>query len=86
MGTEIFRLYHQPKKKLMCHACAFSEKENAGLNVTCASRVILVESVVNHAFELQAIARIDRMGQTRPTEGVYHLNIHLRHTSNVAFF
>jgi E3 ubiquitin-protein ligase SHPRH len=27
-----------------------------------------VESVVNHAFELQAIARVDRMGQTRPTE------------------
>ncbi|KAK7680847.1 hypothetical protein QCA50_016157 [Cerrena zonata] len=44
------------------------ERENAGLNVTCAARVILVESVVNHAFELQAIARIDRMGQTRPTE------------------
>ncbi|KAI0789257.1 SNF2 family N-terminal domain-containing protein [Abortiporus biennis] len=44
------------------------ERENAGLNVTCASRVILLESVVNHAFEVQAIARIDRMGQTRPTE------------------
>ncbi|KAH8101241.1 SNF2 family N-terminal domain-containing protein [Cristinia sonorae] len=44
------------------------ERENAGLNVTCASRVILVESVVNHAFEVQAIARIDRMGQTKPTE------------------
>lgn len=44
------------------------ERENAGLNVTCASRVFLVESVVNHAFELQAIARIDRMGQLRPTE------------------
>ncbi|KZT68625.1 hypothetical protein DAEQUDRAFT_671213 [Daedalea quercina L-15889] len=44
------------------------ERENAGLNVTCASRVFLVESVVHHAFELQAIARIDRMGQTRPTE------------------
>ncbi|KZT00238.1 uncharacterized protein LAESUDRAFT_816623 [Laetiporus sulphureus 93-53] len=44
------------------------ERENAGLNITCASRVFLVESVVHHAFELQAIARIDRMGQTRPTE------------------
>lgn len=44
------------------------ERENAGLNVTCASRVFLVESVVNHAFEVQAIARIDRMGQSRPTE------------------
>ncbi|KAF6756271.1 SNF2 family N-terminal domain-containing protein [Ephemerocybe angulata] len=44
------------------------EKENAGLNVTCASRVFLLESVVHHSFEIQAIARIDRMGQTRPTE------------------
>jgi E3 ubiquitin-protein ligase SHPRH len=30
--------------------------------------VFLVESVVNHAFELQAIARVDRMGQKHPTE------------------
>ncbi|KDQ50603.1 hypothetical protein JAAARDRAFT_580714 [Jaapia argillacea MUCL 33604] len=44
------------------------ERENAGLNVTCASRVFMLESVVQHAFEIQAIARIDRMGQTRPTE------------------
>ncbi|KAI6013221.1 SNF2 family N-terminal domain-containing protein [Pisolithus marmoratus] len=44
------------------------ERDNAGLNVTCASRVFLVESVVNHGFEVQAIARIDRMGQTQPTE------------------
>jgi E3 ubiquitin-protein ligase SHPRH len=47
----------------------YSERENAGLNVTCASRVFLLESVVNHAFELQAIARVDRMGQRRETEG-----------------
>lgn len=44
------------------------ERENAGLNVTCASRVFLLESVVHHSFEIQAIARIDRMGQTRATE------------------
>ncbi|KXN90818.1 hypothetical protein AN958_03472 [Leucoagaricus sp. SymC.cos] len=44
------------------------ERENAGLNLTCASRVFLLESVVHHGFELQAIARIDRLGQTRPTE------------------
>ncbi|PFH49282.1 hypothetical protein AMATHDRAFT_148016 [Amanita thiersii Skay4041] len=44
------------------------ERENAGLNITCASRVFLLESVVHHNFEIQAIARIDRMGQTRPTE------------------
>ncbi|KAJ8596441.1 hypothetical protein M405DRAFT_856497 [Rhizopogon salebrosus TDB-379] len=44
------------------------ERDNAGLNVTCASRMFLIESVVNHGFEVQAIARIDRMGQTKPTE------------------
>ncbi|KAJ7636011.1 SNF2 family N-terminal domain-containing protein [Mycena polygramma] len=44
------------------------ERENAGLNITCASRVFLLESVVHHGFEIQAIARIDRMGQTRSTE------------------
>ncbi|KAJ3508855.1 hypothetical protein NLJ89_g5529 [Agrocybe chaxingu] len=44
------------------------ERENAGLNITCASRVFLLESVVHHSFEIQAIARIDRLGQTRPTE------------------
>ncbi|KAI6106659.1 SNF2 family N-terminal domain-containing protein [Pisolithus croceorrhizus] len=44
------------------------ERDNAGLNVTCASRVFLVESVVNHGFEVQAIARIDRMGQKQTTE------------------
>ncbi|KAG2361595.1 SNF2 family N-terminal domain-containing protein [Suillus spraguei] len=49
------------------------ERDNAGLNVTCASRVFLVESVVNHGFEVQAIARIDRMGQTQPTEGMLSL-------------
>jgi len=30
-----------------------SERENAGLNVTCAQRVFLVEPVVNHSFEVQ---------------------------------
>ncbi|KAK0502526.1 SNF2 family N-terminal domain-containing protein [Armillaria luteobubalina] len=44
------------------------QRENAGLNITCASRVFLLESVVHHGFEVQAIARIDRLGQTRPTE------------------
>ncbi|KAF7799206.1 hypothetical protein EIP86_010437 [Pleurotus ostreatoroseus] len=52
------------------------DRENAGLNVTCASRVFLLESVVHHGFEIQAIARIDRMGQTRPTEeGTVERNI-----------
>jgi len=44
------------------------ERENVGLNLTCARRVFLVEPVVNHAFEVQAISRIDRLGQAHPTE------------------
>lgn len=53
------------------------ERENAGLNVTCASRVFLMESVVHHGFEIQAIARIDRMGQKKPTEGAEPRECHL---------
>lgn len=56
----------------------YSERENAGLNLTCASRVFLLESVVHHGFELQAIARIDRLGQTRPTEGWHWLTFRPR--------
>lgn len=44
------------------------ERENAGLNLTEAKRVFCLEPVVNHAFETQAIARIDRMGQDSETE------------------
>lgn len=38
------------------------ERENAGLNITCASRVFLLESVVHHGFEIQgqlAVAAAD---------------------------
>ena len=31
------------------------ERENAGLNIVCASRVFLLESVVNHGFEVQGL-------------------------------
>lgn len=31
----------------------YRDRENAGLNITCASRVFLVESVVHHGFEIQ---------------------------------
>ncbi|QRW00441.1 RNA recognition motif protein [Ceratobasidium sp. AG-Ba] len=44
------------------------ERENSGMNITCASQVFLVEPVVSHMFELQAIARVDRLGQTRATK------------------
>ncbi|KAG8798985.1 hypothetical protein FRC16_006130 [Serendipita sp. 398] len=44
------------------------ERDVSGLNVTCACRCMIVEPTVNHSFEVQAIARIDRMGQVRQTE------------------
>lgn len=64
-----------------------SERENSGLNVTSACRVFLLEPTVNPTFELQgmscnsnycsctdilaAIARVDRLGQSRETEGLF---------------
>ncbi|KAF9238471.1 SNF2 family N-terminal domain-containing protein [Melanogaster broomeanus] len=41
------------------------ERDNAGLNVTCASRVFLVESVVNHSFEMQGISWLPHMTDRR---------------------
>ncbi|KAG9016567.1 hypothetical protein FRB90_003006 [Tulasnella sp. 427] len=44
------------------------ERENSGLNLTCAKRIMLVEPTVNISFEIQAIARVDRLGQKEQTE------------------
>lgn len=73
MGKDCVGLRYCPL--LLTKRLLNSERENAGLNLTCASRVFLLESVVHHGFELQAIARIDRLGQTRPTEGMFPVSI-----------
>ncbi|KAI9808275.1 MAG: hypothetical protein M1825_004732 [Sarcosagium campestre] len=52
-GTECFLL----------HAKAHS----SGLNLVNATHVILCEPLINTALELQAIARVQRIGQQRPT-------------------
>lgn len=41
------------------------KSKSSGLNLLCASRVFFMEPLVNHAFELQAIARVSRIGATR---------------------
>ena len=44
------------------------EKESSGLNLTAASVVIFIDPVCNFALELQAIGRVDRMGQNNQVE------------------
>ncbi|KAG9032861.1 hypothetical protein FRB95_000945 [Tulasnella sp. JGI-2019a] len=44
------------------------DKESSGLTLTCAKRIMFVEPTVNSGYELQAVSRILRCGQTEETE------------------
>lgn len=45
-----------------------AERESAGLTLTSCGVVHLLEPVLQHSFELQAIGRVDRLGQKNETE------------------
>lgn len=44
-----------------------AERESAGLTLTSCRVVHLLEPVLKHSFELQAIGRVDRLGQSKET-------------------
>ncbi|BEI82473.1 hypothetical protein CcaverHIS002_0303410 [Cutaneotrichosporon cavernicola] len=44
-----------------------AERESAGLTLTSCGTVHLLEPVLQHSFELQAIGRVDRLGQQQET-------------------
>lgn len=44
-----------------------SEAQSSGLNLLCATNIMLLEPLVNHALELQALGRVHRIGQTGRT-------------------
>ena len=63
-GAQVEAFQHGPTVRvLLLH----SEAQSAGLNLLAATHLFLLEPLLNHALELQAIGRVHRIGQTRPT-------------------
>ena len=63
-SAAVHAFQHKPDVRvLLLH----SEAQSAGLNLLAATHMFLLEPLLNHAMELQAIGRVHRIGQTRPT-------------------
>lgn len=64
---------HKFKEDASIQACLINTARGGqGLNLVEASHVVLVEPLANPGMERQAVGRVDRLGQTRPTF-VHHL-------------
>lgn len=67
------RVLHDFQTNPATRVCVMSARAGAcGLNLTAANHVILVDAFLHDAMEKQAVARMHRLGQTRPTS-VWHM-------------
>lgn len=71
VGATVDAFQHTDVPVLLLH----SEVQSAGLNLLAATHLFLLEPLMNHALELQAIGRVHRIGQTRATH-VYCYMVH----------
>lgn len=64
VGATVDVFQHSPDIHILL---LHSEVQSAGLNLLAATHLFLLEPLMNHALELQAIGRVHRIGQTRAT-------------------
>ena len=64
VGATVETFQHSPHINILL---LHSEVQSAGLNLLAATHLFLLEPLMNHALELQAIGRVHRIGQTRAT-------------------
>lgn len=64
--TDPVELFKNPANKITCFLLD-ANAQASGLTLTNATHIFLCEPLINTSLELQAISRVHRIGQTRPT-------------------